>query len=352
MSDDRGLMISTRGWQTTKALTRASELLSERRDQLVEIVGEPKVAERLITISLHSLSEPRLADKLKACDLYTLIIAVREAASMDLMPNGIAGEGWLVPYWNKEKGLYDIQFQAGWRGLQKLLATTAEIASGVVYEHDDFDYATGSKEFVFHKPSLRDRGDRIGAWADAFLLGSGNHRVEIMGIADLEQRRRASKMGDHGAWVEWYDQMARKTVTRALTQRIPQLPPRAQRLLDYEAGVEDRAALPPHEPRPTLEPRAPSAADRARQLLGVASPAGEEDDPPRQATISVGPDATSGSVEQSGPTTIEIVADHLEREPYIGEAACPSTDDAGARCVLEPGHEGNHRNAEKETWDA
>lgn len=370
MNEERGMIISTRGWQQAKTITKASEMLTERRSQLTELAGDPKVAERLVTISLHSLAEPRMAEKLQACDLYTLIIAVREAAAMDLMPNGIAGEGWLVPYWNKEKSLYDIQFQAGWRGLQKLLAETAEIATGIFYERDEYDYATGSQEFVRHKPALKDRGDRVGVWADAFLLRSGNHRVEIMTMAQIEQRRRASKMADHGAWVEWYDEMARKTVTRAIFPRIPQLPPKAQRLLEYEDRAEDRAALPPSEPRPALEPRAPSAADRARQLLGVVPGGGEASDDalPAATTIDVSPGADAAT-QESAPGNADAGDDApphgveaavgvntdprgSEERPATPGDTCSATDEADQACVREAGHRGHHRNAEKETWSA
>lgn len=344
-SSDDTLVLSSRGMSSRVALATVDAELTKRKAQLVAIAGEPKVAERLLTLSMHALANPRLATMLRTADLATVFLAVREAAAMDLVPNGIAGDGWLVPYWNAEKGLYDIQFQAGWKGLQKLLAGTAEIASGVAYAGDRvFEYEQGSREYVRHIIALSDRGERVAAWADATLLASGNHRIAVMPIADVEMRRRSSKMADRGAWVDWYDPMARKTVTRDLCNHIPRLPERLQRLLTYEDAAEERAVVPPSAPQLSA-PQGLSAADRARQLLGVSVDGsnGDSDTPP-EAPADLEPDARPAT-QESAPGSAEPSPAAIEADGSTSGTDCPVDG-----CVREAGHAGNHRNAEKETW--
>ena len=45
--------------------------------------------------------------------------------------------------------------------------------------------------------------------------------VEGMGRSDVGKVRAASRAGKFGPWVEWWDEMAKKTVIRRMAKRLP-----------------------------------------------------------------------------------------------------------------------------------
>jgi recombinational DNA repair protein RecT len=44
---------------------------------------------------------------------------------------------------------------------------------------------------------------------------------EVMSKSDIEQVRNVSRAKNAGPWVDWYDEMARKTVIRRIAKRLP-----------------------------------------------------------------------------------------------------------------------------------
>lgn len=337
---------------TKEAIVRVDELMATRHAQLMALVGGSReIVDRLRAVTLHALANPRLAEKLQRADLATVIEAVREAAIAGLMPTGANGDGWLVPYWNKDKSLYDIQFQAGYRGQMKLLEPTCVITSGAVYAADHFEFMKGSEEWVRHVPALVERGERIAFWAAAWIKDAHRSVVEVMTIPEIEQRRRASKAADDGPWIEWYDEMGRKTVIRAIEKRVPKTD-KAERLMAYEDEAEERYTLAPGAAAPITQL---GARDRARALLSgpVAAP----------GPGAVAADAPQGSMEAPGslppkPTDADVAAigrgvsdDATPAQKRAGRQALDRVNAAAAReicgaesdppvqiCIKDPDH--------------
>lgn len=95
------------------------------------------------------------------------------------------------------------------------------IAAHVVYERDIFRYLLGDNESIEHSPHLgADRGEPIAAYAVAKTKDGGIYR-EVMSVADINQVRDVSRSKNNGPWVAWWAEMAKKTVIRRLSKRLP-----------------------------------------------------------------------------------------------------------------------------------
>lgn len=109
-------------------------------------------------------------------------------------------------------------------GILKKMRNSGEIASigaHVVYEGDHFDYSLGDDEQITHKPLLiGDRGKPIAAYAIAKTKDGAIYR-EVMSVAEIEKVRNASRASGNGPWVQWWDEMARKTVIKRIAKRLP-----------------------------------------------------------------------------------------------------------------------------------
>lgn len=109
-------------------------------------------------------------------------------------------------------------------GLIKRMKNSGElstISAAIVYEHDEFDFVMGDNECLTHKPKLLgDRGKPILAYAIAKFKDGGIQR-EVMTVAEIEKVRSVSRTKDTGPWVQWWDEMAKKTVIHRLAKRVP-----------------------------------------------------------------------------------------------------------------------------------
>jgi recombination protein RecT len=306
-----------------QAIAEVTALLTKRHDQLISLfAGDEAVVDRMKTLTLHALAQPRLMEKLQRADLATVIEAVRECAALGLMPIPALAEGYFVPYWNSKKGQYDIQFQTGYNGLAKLVRNSGnvlDVSAGVAYANDEFDYDEGSAAFVRHKRALSDRGNRIAAYAIALFPG-GIARVRVMDIAEVEQHRKASKAADDGPWVEWYDPMAAKTALRDLCKYLPKSAT-VERALIGEVEAEERHARPPARP-------VSATVTRIHERLGVGT--SPTTDQPAQADDGAQPSDVSPAPATETPVP-ESVSPEPATDPVVNAmpAGSGTPDEAG-----------------------
>lgn len=172
---------------------------------------------RVVTTALRQ--NPKLAD----CDRQSLYTSAIRAAQDGLVPDG--REGAFVEFKKKvdDRWVPAVQWMPMVGGIIKRLAG-AEIAidSQVVYENDEFDQTLGDDARIHHKaPKLGEkRGKPIGAYAIA-RTATGMVFREVMDVDQINQVRDASKAKDGGPWTTWWTEMARKTVIRRLSKRLP-----------------------------------------------------------------------------------------------------------------------------------
>lgn len=146
--------------------------------------------------------------------------AIFASAEMGLQIDGI--EGCLVLYKGKQGDC--INFQPMWQGLTEIAYRTGIVKSfdrGVYCEGDDFVWNMGKVEkHIIHFE--KERGKVIGYWVRANLT-NGGVVDDFKTIPEIEKVREVSKTKDfaNSPWNTWYDEMAFKTVFRAVCKRLP-----------------------------------------------------------------------------------------------------------------------------------
>lgn len=210
-------------------------------DNLGMVLPDFMDKERLVKVALSAMSR---SPKLLECSKQSWILALQEAGSLGLEPTGVLGQAYLVPRWNKKTKSLEAQFQIGYRGLVQLARRSGEISkvtAEVVKEGDEFDYELGLNEKLVHRPMLTEQErPTIFCYAIAWYR-DGTRDFEVMDRSQIDKVRRVSE-AKSGPWVEWYDEMARKTVVRRLAKRLP-LSVEAQAAFAYDAAVDGGAPV-------------------------------------------------------------------------------------------------------------
>lgn len=185
------------------------------------------------------------------CSKESVFKSIRKLAAAGLVPDG--REAAIVPYKGAATAMPMVY------GLIKVARNSGEITSiwaEVVMGDEQFriSMVNGERKFEHEYDPLNRSGEIKGAYAVA-KLKDGTVEVEAMGRDDIEKRRKASANqrgdGPTGIWGQWYAEMAKKTVIRALVKRLPMSSEDMRRVM-----VEDEDLLPrdvtPQEP-PTRE---------------------------------------------------------------------------------------------------
>lgn len=154
------------------------------------------------------------------------------AAAIDgLKPDG--KEGAMVIYNTKVKDngrdvwIKKVQWLPMIRGILTKLYNTGLVKSatvGIVYQGDEFRAWTDDDgEHLFHEEA--DDADRdmsvIRRYYAVVYMKDGGRFVETMRVKEVEKIRNASKSKDRGPWVDWPEEMAKKSVFKRLAKRLP-----------------------------------------------------------------------------------------------------------------------------------
>ena len=174
-------------------------------------------AEKFIRTTLTAI---QMNPELLSADRKSLLGSCMKAAQDGLLADG--REAALVIFRTKDGP--KVQYMPMVGGVLKKIRNSGELASisaNVAYDKDHFDYELGDEERIVHKPFLgEDRGKQIAVYAIAKTKDGAIYR-EVMSVTDVEKVRSASKTGKFGPWVDWWDEMAKKTVIRRLAKRLP-----------------------------------------------------------------------------------------------------------------------------------
>lgn len=200
------------------------------------------------------------------------------AAGMKAAQDGLLMDGReAAPVIFRSKDGPKVQYMPMIGGLLKKLRNSGEllsISAHTAHENDKFEYELGDDEKILHKPRLDGpRGLVIAAYAVAKTKDGGIYR-EVMSVEDIEKIRNVSRAKDAGPWVQWYEEMARKTVLRRLMKRLPSS-------ADIDALVEaDNDTIDLKAPSAPAAPLNPMDALKAR--IGVEVAPGEPQEPPAE----------------------------------------------------------------------
>lgn len=266
--------------------------LAEYEPQLVAALPSHIPVDRFKRTVITALNQA--PDLLKA-ERRSLFTACVRAAQDGLLPDG--REAALVVFNTKNKKTGEwrklVQYMPMVQGIIKRMRNSGDLASiyaHVIFAKDEFTYQLGDEPKIVHKPALLDRGNPIGVYAVARLT-NGEVQREIMSVAEVEKVRAVSRAKDDGPWRDWWEEMARKTVIRRLSKRLPNSSDIDEMLrredAQYFDGGADRGEARIGVARPTrrdfaqtidAEPEPPSAREEdTADLYPIVSMDGEED---------------------------------------------------------------------------
>lgn len=212
-----------------------------------------------------TLTAVQMNPELLDADRRSLLGACMKAAQDGLLLDG--REAAPVIFRTKEGP--KVQYMPMVGGLLKKIRNSGELASisaNVVYQNDHFSYELGDYERIEHKPFLgSDRGQPIAVYAVARTKDGAVYR-EVMSVADVEKVRASSRAANAGPWVQWWDEMARKTVIRRIAKRLPSS-------ADFEqvlASDNEVVGFVQQEPIDITPPKASPETAKAPSRLGAA----------------------------------------------------------------------------------
>jgi recombination protein RecT len=358
---ERALVAQNKLGEVVQMMNRA-----DRYQTFVDLLGSPAAVDRWKAIALHTMSTN--SDLLLQVTPESLVVACREAAAMNLDVTGLNGDGWLIAYGTEAK------FQAGWRGYLKLIRRSRQVRVvdvQLVYTMDPvFELRLGTSPSIEHVPAtewakqevltgrdnhkaeqaLIDRGDVLGGYAYA-KLATGELLIEWMTWAEIEQARKASpsvRANRASPWDNWWGEMARKTLIRRLSKRLP-FESLAEKAMEIDNELDDAAAKEMEAATaPSARNRAREAAQRRNQGTPDSTPPGDEPakDPPADGEQAK--DDGKADEQAKGAEPEQPAADTTTKADIVCGNANPWNTPAS--CIKPAGHDGLHRNADKESW--
>ncbi len=200
----------------TQAIQKYEAQIEKARPKFEAALPEDVSMDKFKQLCLNAIARD---PNLQKCTTASVLQACMQCAEWVLWPGSGLSEAHLIPFGDKAIVIPD------WKGLIKLALQHPAVLSlqaQVVHDGDDFDYGLGDSPFISHRPALSDRGGAIAVYAVAHLDG-GVKDIEIMGFDEIEKTRKASKAGSRkdSPWVNWWGEMARKTILKRLMKRLP-----------------------------------------------------------------------------------------------------------------------------------
>lgn len=236
--------------KTLKAFLEGPDI----QKMLTDAIGKQGfLADDMTRMSLVAATKQPMLYK---CTLASFLRALIDAAALGIMPGGLNGRGYLTPRQVKvvdkdvngkeiERKEYQVFLDPGYRGFMDIARDSGQISTicaEVVREHDEFEYWYDPTPKLHFRPLLKgDRGEVVGAFALS-QLKDGALQIEFLPRSDLDKIMGVSEAGKKGVgpWVDWYDQMARKSALRRLCKVLP-VRGRAQERMEHAMMISDRA---------------------------------------------------------------------------------------------------------------
>jgi len=144
--------------------------------------------------------------------------AILNVAAIGISLNPAKQHAYLVP--RSGAICLDISFQ----GLRKIATDSGAIEWAkveLVYKNDQFKWNGPIIAPVHEADPFGDRGELIGGYCLA-KLPSGEYMTEVMKVEEINKIRDTSKASKNGPWVNWYDEMAKKTILKRAFKQWPQ----------------------------------------------------------------------------------------------------------------------------------
>lgn len=231
-------------------------------------------------------------------DRTSLFGALMKAAQDGLLPDG--REGAIVPFKGKASWMPMVA------GIMKKVRNSGEIVdwnAHAVYENDDFDFLLGDDQRIYHKPTMSEPGQVIGAYS-IVKLKDGTISRDFMPRWRIEKAREQGMAKNSLQWTAFYDEGAIKTVIKHHAKRLPQS-------TDVEAVFERDDMM---------------QANASRASATLLSSVGNDDapaEPPRPASRL---DALEHQIADAHDTETGEIISEGPADEQRGEATHPAQD--------------------------
>lgn len=195
-----------------------SEALEVLKPEIGKVLPSHVTPDKFMRVVMTSIAQ---SPDLRTADRRSLLTSCVKAATDGLVPDG--REAALVIFMSHGKKL--VQYMPMIAGILKKVRQSGELKSlmsNVVYEEDKFRYwIDDSGEHILHEPNVlaANRGSFLACYAIAETKDGGIY-TEVMSRTQVDQVRGVSR-AKNGPWKDWFDEMARKTVVRRLSKRLP-----------------------------------------------------------------------------------------------------------------------------------
>lgn len=183
-------------------------LIEKNRGALLQALPEHIGVERFMRVAITAgIQNPALT----RCTAESIMGALLQSAQLGLVPDGLLGQAFIIPYGDKA------QFQVGAQGLAELALRTGRIAAiipEVVHQKDEFEWwREVDRDHFKHKPY--EGSDDPGPVTHSYCIirrKDGTASVTVLPKAKIEREHRAhSKAGKTGPWQTHFEPMAKKT---------------------------------------------------------------------------------------------------------------------------------------------
>lgn len=272
-------------------------------------------------------SAPKLMDAF-ATDQgqQSVVLAAHQCASIGLEPNTPLQHCWLLP--RKRKQTVECQLQIGYKGFLHLVRNSGNIKTifaETVKENDLFEYERGLEKDHLRHRAAGTNGKILSAYAVVRYL-NGGYDVILLDKYQVEKRRAKSdsfSSKDYrflSPWVQWEEEMWKKTALKALFHMMPLSVNAATALMSDDATfiAKNGFASPIFEPSDD----AISAPPQSRQIETTSAKPVTVTLPPRQdATVVVQP--------------LPIVAEQLDNSNIPEGMRIKDTDSEAIRAAKE-----------------
>lgn len=197
-------------------------MLEQARPQLERVLPKHLTAERMVALARLAASRTPL---LFQCDPLTVVQSVMRVSQLGL---DIGTTAHLVPFKNGKTQKYECQAIPDYKGLVDLAIRSGKVVqidTRVVYEGEEYEVEYGLDPKLVHRPrptpEKEAAGAVIAAYAVAVMVG-GSRKFEWLWRKDIDKVRASSRAKDSGPWVNWFEEMCKKTAVKRLYKTLPQ----------------------------------------------------------------------------------------------------------------------------------
>lgn len=207
--------------QEPDKLKTVATLIKSYQGSIAKALPKHFTPDRFLQVIYSAIRQnPKLAE----CDQTSLVAAVMQSAQLGLQP-GVLQHCYFIPFYNSKKGVSEVQFQIGYKGLIDLARRTGDVEKidpYIIHENDVFEVEYGLDEKFKYIPCLDGDPGPVKAYAVMVKFKDGGKQFLVMSKAKvMAHAQKFSKTFSMGPWKEDFDAMAIKTVIKQLIKYLP-----------------------------------------------------------------------------------------------------------------------------------